>query len=77
MVIIFGCNFLYLKLLVKGKKHYTAFIRDVTQEREAREVITQTLEQALDAVVCIDEENKSRYLMRQLKNFGAIPGKRY
>lgn len=46
------------QILVKGKKHYTAFIRDVTQEREAREVITQTLEQALDAVVCIDEENK-------------------
>ncbi|CAM5210746.1 hypothetical protein RLON56S_01566 [Alishewanella longhuensis] len=42
---------------VKGKKHYTAFVRDVTKEREARETMFQTLEQALDAVVCIDENN--------------------
>ena len=42
---------------VKGKKHYTAFVRDVTKEREARETMFQTLEQALDAVVCIDEHN--------------------
>jgi methyl-accepting chemotaxis protein len=42
---------------VRGKKHYTAFVRDVTKEREGREIIEQTLEQALDAVVCIDENN--------------------
>lgn len=42
---------------VGGKKHYTAFVRDVTEEREAREIVEQTLEQALDAVVCIDENN--------------------
>lgn len=42
---------------VKGKKHYTAFVRDVTKERDARETMFQTLEQALDAVVCIDENN--------------------
>lgn len=45
------------QVLVKGKKHYTAFIRDVSEEREARELINQTLEQALDAVVCIDQYN--------------------
>lgn len=43
---------------VGGKKHYTAFVRDVTEEREAREIVEQTLEQALDAVVCIDENNE-------------------
>ncbi|GGW57587.1 PAS domain S-box protein [Alishewanella tabrizica] len=45
------------QIKVKGKKHYTAFVRDVTKEREARETMFQTLEQALDAVVCIDENN--------------------
>ncbi|RQW64468.1 PAS domain S-box protein [Vibrio viridaestus] len=36
---------------------YTAFVKDVTVERESREIINQTLEQALDAVVTIDENN--------------------
>ena len=45
------------QVLLNGKKHYTAFVRDVTQERESREIVEQTLEQALDAVVCIDEHN--------------------
>lgn len=45
------------QISVRGKKHYTAFVRDVTKEREARETMYQTLEQALDAVVCIDESN--------------------
>lgn len=45
------------KIQVSGKTHYTAFVRDVTSEREAREMMQQTLEQAIDAVVCIDEKN--------------------
>jgi len=45
------------QVIVSGKKHYTAFVRDVTEEREAREIVEQTLEQALDAVVCINENN--------------------
>ncbi len=40
------------QVLVSGKKHYTAFLRDVTKEREAREIVEQTLEK-----VCIDEHN--------------------
>ncbi|MFB9971377.1 PAS domain S-box protein [Pseudoroseomonas cervicalis] len=36
---------------------YTAFVRDVSAERAGRETIRQTLEQALDAVVTIDENN--------------------
>lgn len=40
-----------------GEQGYTAFVRDVTAERNAQETINQTLEQALDAVVCIDEKN--------------------
>ena len=46
------------QVIVNGKKHYTAFVRDVTEEREAREIVEQTLEQALDAVVCINERNE-------------------
>ena len=45
------------QVVLNGKKHYTAFVRDVTEERESREIVEQTLEQALDAVVCIDEHN--------------------
>ncbi len=45
------------QVLVSGKKHYTAFVRDVTAEREARLTVEQILEQALDAVVSIDEHN--------------------
>lgn len=45
------------QIMVKGKKHYTAFVQDVTAEHDARDMITQTLSQALDAVVVIDEHN--------------------
>ncbi|MBP0464473.1 PAS domain S-box protein [Roseomonas sp. PWR1] len=46
------------KVELPGGEHgYTAFVRDVTAERNAQETINQTLEQALDAVVCIDERN--------------------
>nr|WP_324256912.1 PAS domain S-box protein [Cellvibrio fontiphilus] len=43
---------------IHGKKHYTAFVQDVTREREAREMMQQTLSQALDAVVVINENNE-------------------
>ena len=46
------------KVRVKKELHYTAFIRDVSTQRELRETIIQTLEQALDAVVCINENNE-------------------
>lgn len=36
---------------------YTAFVRDITAQRESQAIIQQTLEQALDAVVTIDENN--------------------
>ena len=43
--------------LPDGAIHYTAFVKDITAERTARDTIQQTLEQALDAVVTIDENN--------------------
>ncbi|GAB3257671.1 PAS domain S-box protein [Chitinimonas naiadis] len=45
------------KVAVGERIIYTAFVKDVTREREMREIINQTLEQALDAVVTIDPNN--------------------
>lgn len=45
------------RISLPGKIFYSAFIKDITAERDARETIDQTLEQALDAVVTIDEAN--------------------
>ncbi|GLS04872.1 hypothetical protein GCM10007860_20200 [Chitiniphilus shinanonensis] len=45
------------KVQVGNRISYTAFVKDITRERNARETINQTLEQALDAVVMIDENN--------------------
>ena len=45
------------QVLVGKQKHYTAFVREVTNERREQEITKQTLEQALDAVVCIDLKN--------------------
>jgi len=36
---------------------HTLFVRDISRERYAREMMNQTLEQAMDAVVSIDEHN--------------------
>ncbi len=40
-----------------NKITYTAFVRDISAERNARELINQTLEQTIDAVVTIDGNN--------------------
>jgi PAS domain S-box-containing protein len=45
------------KIQVGGKIRYTAFVKDITKEREVREVMNQTLEQVIDAVVTIDQNN--------------------
>ncbi|WP_317279120.1 PAS domain S-box protein [Kordiimonas aquimaris] len=45
------------KVVVEGKTTYTAFVRDISQQKRAQEIVSQTLEQAIDAVVTIDQEN--------------------
>ena len=37
--------------------HYTAFVKDIAEQKRAQEFVWQTLEQALDAVVAIDHQN--------------------
>ena len=48
---------------------YTAFVKDITVERELRETVDQTLEQALDAVVRIDEHNNVQFFNKAAEEF--------
>ena len=50
-------NLSLCKIEVDGEIGYTAFVRDITEVKLAQEAIDQTLEQALDGVVSIDEHN--------------------
>lgn len=45
------------EVTVNGERCYTAFAKDITAQRELQERLNQTLEQALDAVVSIDNRN--------------------
>jgi methyl-accepting chemotaxis protein len=54
--VIWG-NLSLSKVKSGGKIHYTAFVKDITKQREAQGVVKQTLEQAIDAVVTIDPQN--------------------
>lgn len=56
------------QVMVGGKKHYTAFVKDIRAEKESREIVEQTLEQALDAVVCIDENNNVTLFNQSAEN---------
>ncbi|WP_334050332.1 PAS domain S-box protein [Alteromonas gracilis] len=46
------------KIRLDNKILYTAFVKDITAEKAAQEIINQTLEQAMDAVVTIDHNNE-------------------
>ncbi len=50
-------NLSLCKVEVGGEIGYTAFVRDITEAKLAQEAIDQTLEQALDSVVSIDDHN--------------------
>ena len=53
----FAASLSLSKVDIDGEICYTAFARDIQKEKEAKEIINQTLAQALDAVVSIDEHN--------------------
>ncbi len=55
--VVWGALSLSRVELDDGRKLYTAFLKDIKAERDQRVIIDQTLEQALDAVVTIDESN--------------------
>jgi PAS domain S-box-containing protein len=50
-------NLALSRIRYKGRHGYAAFIKDISKQREASEIISQTLEQAMDAVVTIDRNN--------------------
>ncbi|MBX2819693.1 MAG: PAS domain S-box protein, partial [Rhodothermaceae bacterium] len=51
----FWANLSLSRVTLDGKTTYTAFVKDITKERNSRETINQTLEQAIDGVITIDE----------------------
>ncbi|MCF2909479.1 PAS domain S-box protein [Pseudoalteromonas sp. DL2-H2.2] len=51
------CSLSLSKVRQSDGIHYTAFIKDITAQKEAQERIDQTLEQCIDAVVSIDHNN--------------------
>lgn len=51
------CSLSLSKVKQSDGIHYTAFIKDITKQKEAQDRIDQTLEQCIDAVVSIDETN--------------------
>lgn len=51
------CSLSLSKVRQSDGIHYTAFIKDITKQKEAQDRIDQTLEQCIDAVVSIDENN--------------------
>ena len=50
-------NLALSKVKIDDSITYTAFVKDISAQRNAQEAINQTLEQAIDAVVTIDEAN--------------------
>ncbi|MFW8590160.1 PAS domain S-box protein [Glaciecola sp. 2405UD65-10] len=51
------CNLSISKVKTKAGIHYTAFVKDISKQREDLERIDKTLEQCLDGVVTIDNNN--------------------
>ncbi len=52
------CSLSLSKVNIDGKISYTAFVKNISKEKEAKEIIDQTLEQCIDAVVTINEHNQ-------------------
>lgn len=51
-------NLALSRFVVEGRQGYTAFVRDITEQRKVRALMESTLEQAINAVVTIDEHNE-------------------
>lgn len=66
------CNLSLSKVIVGGKISYTAFVKDISAEKENAERIDQTLEQCIDAVVTIDENNLVVFFNKAAEKLWAI-----
>lgn len=70
------CNLSLSRIEVDGKIHYTAFVKDITKQKEAIDRIDQTLEQCIDAVVTIDENNEVVFFNKAAERLWAIDRER-
>ena len=52
------CNLSLSKVRTQSGICYTAFVKDISKQKSSAEIIDQTLEQCIDAVVTIDESNR-------------------
>ncbi|WP_100655721.1 PAS domain S-box protein [Alteromonas flava] len=66
------CNLSLSKVPHSDGFHYTAFIKDISVQKEAQERIDQTLEQCIDAVVSIDENNNVTFFNHAAENLWGI-----
>ncbi|HBU62968.1 MAG TPA: hypothetical protein DEB67_11085 [Oceanicaulis sp.] len=57
------------KVRAGEKIFYTAFVKDITEQRRSRETITQTLSQALDPVVTINARNEVTFFNAAAERF--------
>lgn len=56
------------KIINNGAVHYTAIIKDISDEREKAQIIDQTLEQCIDGVVTIDDQNRIVFFNKAAEN---------
>ena len=66
------CNLSLSRVRVGDKISYTAFVKDISAEKENAERIDQTLEQCIDAVITIDEHNNVIFFNRAAEQLWAI-----
>lgn len=62
------CSLSLSKIKLHDGIHYTAFIKDIKEQKEAQDRIDQTLEQCIDAVVSIDENNCVTFFNKAAEN---------
>ena len=56
------------KIHLDNDIYYTAFIKDISKQKETRDIIEQTLEQAIDAVVTINEDNLVTFMNKSAED---------
>lgn len=66
------CSLSLSKVNLNNKITYTAFIKDISKEKESIERIDQTLEQCIDGVVSIDENNNVIFFNKAAENIWGI-----
>lgn len=61
------------KVKLKDEIHYTAFVKDITKQKSAIERVDQTLEQAVDAVITVDENQEIVFFNKSAEALWGLP----